>query len=1192
MLTHRNNYGYENTPNFVESMWIFKFKIGADFHFLSIILVGLVTVFGNGSVRAQSAPFLYDAESFLSNLPLFPSTMGIGDINADGIDELILGNASVRPRAYFFSKSEGKFFPDSMAELSSRVYPSIAHMPILDVNGDGVRDIFMVHQNNDTTAIFTWNGTDFKTLRRPTIIRPIDNIIRTHISFADFNKDGLLDLLLGRNAAGRIPNNNVIYNVLEMEGLPGFNDTSSEVRLQYAANSSNYISDFDNDGFLDFYKLNTGTDRARIFKGSQNGFITQTTSQISVIGWSYSAFVSDFNNDGYMDVYRGTIAALQGTPTPLFNILFRNLGNFQFDTPDAGAAILEQKDSYSVSGGDPDNDGDIDLIVADFRQTLSYYENDGNGRFTKVNLDATIINGNWQFAEMVDFDDDGRLDLLCTTQSGIKSRFYRNNANRSNKWIKFDLKNSNTVFKEPLGARLILEATINGRLVKQTRDIMPSNGSMIFRSYVQHFGLGNASAAATLTVLWPSGLKQIIALEPSQFNQKITLVEPQRGKLALLNSATLQASTGTTVTDSIRFRNVGKSDVRISRVNGIPQGISIRPTSVTIQPGKTGGFMVSYIAADGDGTNLITRSLTAVNDGVVDSISFTVNTRNLGKEAPFTSQTGSGSFFTGGDRHAVAGAADIFEADSDSLEFISVTDNNQFRLFSRNAPLTFVEKSFPFSGSASAVAKGFSMGDLNRDGRTDILISRNDAEPLVYLNNGASLSPGESTFLPGGGGLNSTVKIADFDRDSRFEPAFFKRGGQKVEYYYHAGERFIPVSAGDLTALNFDVTAATVHDFDNDGFLDVLVADGARPSSPLRMLINKRNGTFSETTGLFPSTVSGVISALSVLDFNNDQRPDIFAASGNAATPSRMLTGQSNGTFAVLAIPDLESLPATVSDVSSIDINLDGFEDLIIAYNQFAVNNVILLNTNGTSLQRLTKGAAVEHELFSTTTALVTDANNDGRPDIWYINSDYSNALFLNSTPLPSRFVAIRPYIIYPEERKSIQPGTKVMLTTVTGGKSVTQTRYIGLGTQFSSDLTAAYFGTGSAAQGLLTVVFPDGTVVEQDIPVSNGYHDVFMTFTSAESPEPSRPATPTLSAYPNPFNPSAKFHFSLPETGIARIRVVSVTGQLVSTLLDKKLSSGWHEVEWNASSLASGVYLAILEFNGTVAVKKVTLIK
>ncbi|NWG27256.1 MAG: T9SS type A sorting domain-containing protein, partial [Ignavibacteriaceae bacterium] len=67
---------------------------------------------------------------------------------------------------------------------------------------------------------------------------------------------------------------------------------------------------------------------------------------------------------------------------------------------------------------------------------------------------------------------------------------------------------------------------------------------------------------------------------------------------------------------------------------------------------------------------------------------------------------------------------------------------------------------------------------------------------------------------------------------------------------------------------------------------------------------------------------------------------------------------------------------------------------------------------------------------------------------------------------------------------------------------------------------------------------------------------------------------------------------FALPVASRVKINVYNTVGQLVETLVDREMESGYHEVNFDASSLASGVYLYQLQAQDYVSVKKMLLIK
>lgn len=92
-------------------------------------------------------------------------------------------------------------------------------------------------------------------------------------------------------------------------------------------------------------------------------------------------------------------------------------------------------------------------------------------------------------------------------------------------------------------------------------------------------------------------------------------------------------------------------------------------------------------------------------------------------------------------------------------------------------------------------------------------------------------------------------------------------------------------------------------------------------------------------------------------------------------------------------------------------------------------------------------------------------------------------------------------------------------------------------------------------------------------------------------------PAAFSLSQnYPNPFNPETKIKYSIPETNASKnevtLRVYDITGKLVANLLEGEQKTGVFEVSFNASHLASGVYIYRLSYGNYSDAKKMILIK
>lgn len=82
------------------------------------------------------------------------------------------------------------------------------------------------------------------------------------------------------------------------------------------------------------------------------------------------------------------------------------------------------------------------------------------------------------------------------------------------------------------------------------------------------------------------------------------------------------------------------------------------------------------------------------------------------------------------------------------------------------------------------------------------------------------------------------------------------------------------------------------------------------------------------------------------------------------------------------------------------------------------------------------------------------------------------------------------------------------------------------------------------------------------------------------------------LQNYPNPFNPTTNINFSLPVSEHVKLEVYDISGRLVTTIVNERLTAGTYTHKFDASSMASGVYIYRLKTSGYTQVKKMLLIK
>ena len=122
----------------------------------------------------------------------------------------------------------------------------------------------------------------------------------------------------------------------------------------------------------------------------------------------------DFDNDGWMDIYlvNSGKSNFFNPPQPLQNALYRNNRDGTFTDVTAKAGVAGGGYGMGVAVGDYNGDGFPDLYVTQCGQNI-LYRNNGDGTFTDVTAQAGVAVGGWSSSAVwFDYDNDGRLDLF------------------------------------------------------------------------------------------------------------------------------------------------------------------------------------------------------------------------------------------------------------------------------------------------------------------------------------------------------------------------------------------------------------------------------------------------------------------------------------------------------------------------------------------------------------------------------------------------------------------------------------------------------------------------------------------------------------------------------------------------------------------------------------------------------------
>ena len=264
-------------------------------------------------------------------------------------------------------------------------------------------------------------------------------------AFLDYNMDGYLDLyavngsyLPGINdpyPEGRDPAKEWFNHLYRNNG----DGTFTDVTQQAGVGDTGYgmgvvVGDYDNDGDSDIYVTNYGPNV--LYRNNGDGTFSDVTEEAGVgcALWSVHATFLDYDNDGHIDLYVGNYLEFdpgyryyfgpEGFPGPLAyegqpDVLYHNNGDGTFTdvTKKAGVYHPEGR-AMSVTSADYDNDGDMDIFVANDAMENYLYRNNGDGTFTNVALEKNVAFGGFGEATssmgptFEDIDNDGDLDLF------------------------------------------------------------------------------------------------------------------------------------------------------------------------------------------------------------------------------------------------------------------------------------------------------------------------------------------------------------------------------------------------------------------------------------------------------------------------------------------------------------------------------------------------------------------------------------------------------------------------------------------------------------------------------------------------------------------------------------------------------------------------------------------------------------
>jgi tetratricopeptide (TPR) repeat protein len=309
-------------------------------------------------------------------------------------------------------------------------------------------------------------GLRFQFRNSPTPNKYLIETMGGGVAILDYDSDGWPDVFFVNGAALRNPQPNDVppdksppeyWNRLFRNNHDGtFTDVTEKAGVRGRGYGMGVaVGDYDNDGFPDLFVTNFG--QCILYHNNGDGTFTDVTARsgIKTEGWSMSAGFLDYDNDGYLDLFvtrymewdfsigtkvcgvsvpRGRAYCHPKEFRPISNYLFHNNHDGTFSDVSLPSHIARSKGyGLGVSFGDYNNDGKMDIYVANDAYPQFLFRNNGDGTFTEVaplagvgyTEDGSTFSG--MGTDFVDLDNDGLPDILTTALPYEYFAFFHNN---------------------------------------------------------------------------------------------------------------------------------------------------------------------------------------------------------------------------------------------------------------------------------------------------------------------------------------------------------------------------------------------------------------------------------------------------------------------------------------------------------------------------------------------------------------------------------------------------------------------------------------------------------------------------------------------------------------------------------------------------------------------------------------------
>ena len=927
----------------------------------------------------------FTAATYLSTgYDSFPYSIAIGDLNKDGWLDIAVANYGTDNVGIFFGNADGIFTSQTTHTTGTDSHPySVA---VGDLNNDTYLDIAVVNSNTNSIKILLGYGNG--SFAASALYSTSRNSKPIFIAIGDFNDDNQLDITVLNNG------NNIILLFCGR----GDGTFANPIAYSTGPNSgpcSVAIVDFNSDNQLDVAIVNQQNNNVKIFNSYtdrklRSEAIFPTSNNSSALGLSYistgtltePSFLTtgDFNNDRLLDIVVSNNAA--------HNLgIFLGYGNGKFSpqtTYSTGADSYPQK-TVAV---DFNGDGQLDIAVANSRtDNIGIFLGYGNGEFSPMTTYSTGVGSRPTSIVAGDFNNDSRLDIAVTNSR-------TNNVGILLGYGNGEFLSQTTYFTGPnSGPTSIIAGDFNNdhrldiAVVHYLTDklgIFLGHGNGQFSSQLTYStGTRSNAGGAIVADFNNDGRLDIAVANYGTSNVGIFL---GYGNGEFSSQTTYYTGIGSRPISVVAgdFNKDGQLDIAVANYRTNNVGILLGYGNGEFSPQTTyfigtAANLVRIIADDFNNDDRLDVSVAIINTGTIAVL--------LGDGAghfPYVTRSPKMSFCS------MLVAAGDFNNDR-QLDIAAVNyDTNSVGIHLGYGNGSFEMKRILSTGNVSSPI-AITVGDINNDGRLDIVVANYEGNNVgVFLGHGNGDFSSQTTYFTGINSSPMSAVVGDFNNDGQLDIAVANYGANSIGIFLGLTDgtsRFQTMYSID----NYDrPVSIAVADFNNDDLLDIAVASSGTNS--IDILLGYGNGTFqSQNTlsiGLFSDPAS-----LATGDFNNDNNTDI--AVGNAQSKEEhvlILLGDGSGKFLDYGKYITEANSMLCSVVVG-NFNNDNRLDIAIANNGTRSVGLFFGNGDGTFSSQ-TKYPTTENS--NPISIAVGDFNNDNLTDLAVANfGTYTFGIFL-----------------------------------------------------------------------------------------------------------------------------------------------------------------------------------------------------